>query len=138
MSTYITIKHGDYTATLDLRELHQLTVVQWRKLLKLALCQLWDNAGALHLAMTWLDEAGIPEARARMTEAQRDYTRDFRSLKGLKGLSDEEKDVIRRTNARLKSDLSEARKQVQQLEKLRAIITETVPEDDLTYCLNNY
>ena len=138
MTDYITIKHETFTVALNLQELHRLPVPQWRKLLKMAVRQLWDNAGSLRLAMDWLDEAGIPGAEARLSEAEKDYTQGFRNLKGLKGLSDEEKDVIRLTNARLKSDLAEAKKRVQQLEKLRTIITETVPEDDLTYWINNF
>ena len=129
-----TIKYGDFTANLDLRELHQLPLPQWRKLLKLAGRQLWDNAGALRLAMDWLDETGIPAAKARTAEAQRDLANDTRPTKGL---SADDREAAKRHNAWLKSRVSEARKLVQTLEKLRDIITETIPEDDLTYCLNN-
>lgn len=135
MRDYITIKHETFTATLNLREVHQLTVPQWRRLLKLAVRQLWDNAGNLRLAMEWLEEAGIPGARDRVTEAEKDIDTDTWPTKGL---SPDEREAARRHNAWLNSRLAEAKKRVQQLEKLRTILTETVPEDDLEYCLNNY
>ena len=138
MTDYITIKHESFTATLNLEELHRLPVPQWRKLLKLAVRQMWDNAGNLRLAMDWLEETGVARARERETGAEKNYKQGFTSLKGLRGLSDEEKDRIRYTNDRLKSELTEAKKGVRQLEKLRTIIHETVPEDDLTYWINNY
>ena len=135
MTDYITIRHETFTATLNLQELHRLPVPQWRRLLKLAVRQLWDNAGNLQLAMDWLEEAGIPGAKERQTEAEKAIETDTWLTKGL---SADERDAARRHNAWLKSRLSEAKKRVQQLEKLRATIHETVPEDDLEYCLNNY
>ena len=132
MSDFITIKNGYFTADLNLDEIHQLTVVQWRKLLKLAVRQIWDNAGAVQHTMDWLDDTGIPGAKNQLDDAQKDMDTDTWSLKGL---SQDEKDEARRHNAWLKSRVISARRRIEQLAKLRAIITETVPADEIEYWL---
>lgn len=138
MPEYITIKHDYYTADISLKELHQLTIPQWRKLVKLAARHLWDNAGALYHVMTWLEETGVPEARRMQEEAETALKTETRSLKGQKGLDPEEVSQIKRHNARLKADAAMAKLRAEHREKFLTIITETVPEDDLNYWINNY
>ena len=134
MTDYITIRSGDFAATLDLREIHRIPTPQWRKLLKLAVRQIWDNAGNLLLAMDWLEEVGIPGAKARQAEAEKDAETDTRPTRGLRA---DQREAARQHNAWLKSRLAEARARVRQLEKLRATISETVPTDQLEYWLTN-
>ena len=138
MTDYITFKYETFIAYIGLKELHQLTIPQWRKLVKLAVRQLWDNAGSLRLAIDWLEEAGVPEARRMQEEAETALKTETRSLKGQKGLNPEEVSQIKRHNNRLKADAAMAKLRAEHREKFLTIITETVPEDDLNYWINNY
>ena len=128
MQDYITIKHETFTVTLNLWEIHRLTLPQWRRLLKLAARQLWDNAGSLRLTMEWMCETGIPGAKVAQTEAAKDIETDTRPTKGLRA---DQREEARRHNAWLRSRLAEAKKRAQQLEKLLEILTEMIPEDEL-------
>ena len=133
MNEYVTFVSGDFTATLDLREIHRLELTPWRKLLKIAAQSMWDNAGNLRQLIDWFDETGIPDAKRRVDDAKTNIETDTWPTKGVNSF---QRDRARWHNAQLKEDLAKAKKRAQLLERRRAAIHDTITDEQLEYWLH--
>ena len=135
MTDYITIRSGDFTATLDLRELHRLPITKWRKLLKLAAGQLWDNAQGIQTAMDALT-ARVSEATEAWGAASREYVDGWRDVSFIH--AENARREAKKKNQALTRAVTSAKTKKEDWEKRLSAITEAIPTDQLEYWLTNY
>ena len=132
MNKIVTIKHGDFTATLDVAAIDKLTLTQWRELVRLAADSLWDNAQDINTAIEVLKEA-LYEADQAWKAASREYVDGFRAPEFIQWKRD--KDAAKANNKKLLAAVKSAKHKKELWEKRLGTITDRVPADQLNYCL---
>lgn len=132
MNKIVTIKHGDFTATLDVAAIDKLTLAQWKELVGLAADSLWDNAQAINTALEVLKEAHY-EADQAWKAASHEYVDGFRNPDFIQWKRD--KDIAKATNKKLLTAVKSAKHKKELWEKRLSAITNRVPADQLNYCL---
>lgn len=132
MNKIVTIKHGDFTATLDVAAIDKLTLTQWRELVRLAADSLWDNAQDINTAIEVLKEA-LYDADQAWKAASREYVDGFREPEFIQWKRD--KDAAKANNKKLLAAVKSAKHKKDLWEKRLGAITDRVPADQLNYCL---
>lgn len=132
MNKIVTIKHGDFTATLDVAAIDKLTLTQWRELVRLAADNLWDNAQDINTAIEVLKEA-LYDADQAWKAASREYVDGFREPEFIQWKRD--KDAAKANNKKLLAAVKSAKHKKELWEKRLGAITDRVPADQLNYCL---
>lgn len=132
MDKYITIRRGDFTATIDLEALDQLTLDNWKKLIRVAEYQLWDNAQAVQTAIDFI--TGMIQVKDKAwREASQDYRNGYRDHTFM--LCKREKRETKTQNKKLMAKVKTAKHQKTIWEKRLEAIHERIPSDQLEYCL---
>lgn len=132
MDKVVTIKNGDFAATLDLEAIDKLTLDQWRKLVRLAADNLWDNAQAVNTMINALKET-IYEADQAWKKASHDYVDGFRDVSFIR--DEKPKRAAKTNNRKLTEAVKSAKHKKELWEKRLDAITDRIPIDQLNYCL---
>lgn len=121
MDNIITIRNGDFTATINLEALDQLTLYQWKKLIREAEYEFRDNVQAMETAVEFITGM-IQAAENDWRETSRDFINNYRDPAFIHGKTKAEKKKLMAKNKTLMAKVKTAKHQKTIWEKRLAAI----------------
>ena len=125
MTETVHFRADTFRATIYLPRLHELTITNIRKLLRLVFCYDWENEEAIQTTELYIPNA-VEDSLQAWKEKSQEYAHGWRNLKGpfAPRLTKEEKLKVTRENNRLTAAVKEAKRTHEKWVKINSVFHE--------------